>query len=178
MATLFMRIDGNTDIPGTATIGDITGTTTKGWFAIESVSWGAMRGVSVDIGNANNADSGMVAMGEVSISKSYDGATPFIQTFMYEPTKTGKLVQAVVTRPIAEGGGVEAVMIFTMASARVSNYSLSCGEGGLPSESFSLTYNSIDQSFKYVDADGALQDGETVKFDATTNKLDSKAPLK
>ena len=43
MATLFMRIDGNTDIPGTATIGDITGTTTKGWFAIESVVGGNER---------------------------------------------------------------------------------------------------------------------------------------
>lgn len=56
MASIFMRIDGLTSIKGAATIGDIGGK--KGFFAVDNMSWGANRGVSVDVGNANNADKG------------------------------------------------------------------------------------------------------------------------
>ena len=44
-----MRIDGNYAIKGSSTVTDIGGI--KGFFAIDSMSWSAMRNVSVDIGN-------------------------------------------------------------------------------------------------------------------------------
>ena len=75
MATLFMRIDKNEKIKGGATVEKIGGK--EGWFALQSVSWSGARGVNIEIGNAENRDSGIVHMGEISCSKSYDGASPF-----------------------------------------------------------------------------------------------------
>ena len=56
MATIYMRIDGNDEISGAATIGEVGGK--KGFFAIDSLSWGAVRGVTVDVGNANKLPKG------------------------------------------------------------------------------------------------------------------------
>ena len=79
MATLFMRIDKNDKIKGGATVEKIGGK--EGWFALQSVSWSGARGVNIEIGNAENRDSGIVHMGELSCSKTYDGASPFMSTF-------------------------------------------------------------------------------------------------
>ena len=49
MASIYMRIDGLDSIKGAATIGEIGGK--KGFFAIDNVSWGAVRGVGVDVGS-------------------------------------------------------------------------------------------------------------------------------
>ncbi|KAF7772310.1 Hcp1 family type VI secretion system effector [Pseudoalteromonas citrea] len=176
MASIFMRIDGNDTIKGAATVVDLN--SKKGWFAVDSLSWGAMRGVSVDIGNANNQDSGMVALGEISISKTYDGATPYLLTYLFQPGADGKTIELVMTKPSRDGKGIIPYYVISLEEARMANFSISGSDGGQPSESFSLTYTKIEQIFFVEDEGGKLEKAASVKYDATTNQLTSAADLK
>lgn len=173
MASMFMRIDGLDEIKGAATVAEIAGK--KGVFAIDSMSWGAVRGVSIDVGNANNADQGMVALGEISISRGSDGASPHLTTMLFAPGADGKKIELILTKPDRGGDKVQPHLMFTLEKCRMSNYQVSCGDGSLPNESFSLIYTIIAITY-YNEADnGTIEKGDTVKFDCTTAKLESKA---
>ena len=176
MATLFMRIDKNDKIKGGATVEKIGGK--EGWFALQSVSWSGARGVNIEIGNAENRDSGIVHMGELSCSKSYDGASPFMSTFLFFPGKEGKTVYVTDTKPNREGDGVIPYLEFELTNARMSNYSLMTSDGGDPSESFSLVYTKVTITYYVEDDGGKVTKAATVAYDAPTAKLESKADLK
>lgn len=175
MASIFMRIDGLTDVKGAATVEDIGGK--KGFFAINSMNWSAARSVSVNIGNANNADTGTISSNPISISRASDGASPYLTTFLFAPGKDGRTIEIVLTKPDRGGEGVVPYLIVTLEGARVADYAVSGFDGGLPDESFSLVYTSVSQVYYYEDQDGTISKGDTVKFDCPTAKLVSKANL-
>lgn len=172
MASIFMRIDG-INPKGAATVEKIGGK--DGFFAIDSVTWNAVRGVGIDVGNANNADQGMVALGEVNITRGCDGATPHLTTFLYAPGSEGKTIEVVMTKPNREGSGADPYLILTMKAARMSSYNMAATNGSLPNESFSLTYTEISKAY-YMEAEGGkIEKGPEVGFDATTAKVTSTA---
>lgn len=173
MASIFMRIDGIDSIKGAATIGDIG--SKKGFFAIDNMSWGAVRGVNIDVGNANNADQGMVALGELNISRVSDGASPHLTTLLFAPGPEGKTIDLLLTKPSRTGDGADPYLIITLEKARMSNYNVSCSDGVLPQESFSLTYTIVSLVYYNETDGGEIQKGDTIKYDVTTAKLESKA---
>lgn len=176
MASIYMRIDGNDEIKGSATVTDIGGK--KGFFALDSSSWSAMRNVSVDIGNADNSDGGMVALGEFQCSKPFDGASPYITTFLFAPGEKGKKVEIVFTKPNREGKGLIPYLVVTLENARISNYSVSGSDGTQPSENFAMTYSTIAQTY-YVESEGGKVDkAAEVAFDTTSAEITSQADLK
>lgn len=176
MASIYMRIDGNDTIKGSATVTDIGGK--KGFFAINSLSWSAMRNVSVDIGNADNGDGGMVALGEIQCTKQLDGASPFLTTFLFSPGETGKTVEIVFTKPDRSGKGLIPYLIITIENSRISNYSISGNDGSQPNESFAMTYATIAQTY-YVESEGGkVEKSAEVTFDTQLAELTSQADLK
>ncbi len=172
MASVYMKLEDVGTIEGAATlkIND-----KDGYFAIDSFSWGAVRNVGIDIGNANNTDGGMVALGEVSISRQCDGASPWITTFLYKPGEKGKTISIVMTKPNRDGSGASPYLVITLEKARVSNYSTSGNDGGMPSESFSLVYTTIKKDYYVEDSAGKIKKGQSVGFDTTTAKITSEA---
>ena len=114
MASIYMRIDG-VQVSGGATIEGLPG---EGWFAISSYSWGAVRSVAMDIGNGTNADSGMVAMSEVNISKEADGASEDLLSFLFSPGPEGKDVEIVFTKPARDGSGADIYFQVKLDKAR------------------------------------------------------------
>jgi len=176
MASIFMRIDGNDQIKGAATVSEIGGK--KGFFALSSFSWSAMRGVSVDIGNADNKDSGMVALGEINCSKEMDGASPYLNTFLYAPGEKGKKVEIVFTKPNRSGKGLVPYVIYTIENTRMASYSISGSEGGQPGESFSMTYTTISQTYFTEAEGGKIEKAAEVGFDTKTAQITSQAKLK
>jgi len=172
MASIFMRIDGTTP-KGAATVEKIGGK--DGFFALDNVSWGAVRGVGIDVGNANNSDQGMVALGEVNVSRGSDGASPYLTTFLYAPGPEGKTIEIVMTKPNREGAGNDPYLIITIEAARMASYNISASDGTLPSESFSLTYTKISKAYYFENDAGKIEKGPEVEFDATTAKCTSKA---
>jgi type VI secretion system secreted protein Hcp len=175
MATIFMRIDGIDTINGAATIGEVGGK--KGFFAIDSLSWGAVRGVTVDVGNANNADQGMVGLGELSVSRQSDGASPLLTTFLFSPGAEGKTCEIMITKPSREGNGADPYLVITVEKSRIASYNVGCGDGSLPSESFSLAYATMSLTYYYEDDAGTIQKGDVIKYDVPTATLSSKANL-
>jgi len=175
MSSIYMRIEGLETIQGAATIGEIGGK--KGFFSIDSLSWGAVRAVTVDIGNANNADQGMVGLGELSISRESDGASPYLNTFLFSPGAEGKTVEIMITKPSRTGAGVDPYMVITVDKSRISSYNIGCGDGSLPSESFSLAYAVLSLVYYYEDEAGTINKGDTIKYDVPTATLGSKATL-
>ncbi|WP_114785775.1 Hcp family type VI secretion system effector [Vibrio tetraodonis] len=176
MASIFMKIDGNTVPKGAATIEKIGGK--DGFFAIDSFSWNAVRGVGIDVGNANNADQGMVALGEVNITRSCDGASPYITSFLYAPGPKGNKVEIVMTKPNREGNGADPYLILTLEAARISSYNLAGSDGSLPNESFSLTYTIINMVYYVEDEGGKIEKGPEVGFDTTKAEVTSTAKAK
>lgn len=173
MASIFMRIDGIDSIKGAATVGDIGGK--KGFFAISNMSWGANRGVSVDVGNANNADKGMVSLDAITVDRMSDGASPHLTTFLFAPGAEGKTVEILLTKPSRDGSGADPYLVLTLEKARIASYTISGSDGSLPSEHFSLTYTTLTQVYYQEDDGGKIAKGDTVKFDCTSGKLESKA---
>ena len=172
MASIFMRIDG-VKPEGGATVESINGK--DGFFAIETVSWGAVRGVGIDVGNANNMDQGMVALGEVALNRECDGASPYLTTFLYVPTSEGKLVEVLLTKPERNGNGADPYLIISLKEARISNYEMSVSNGSLPQESFNLIYTEISKSYYIEGQNGEIKKGPEVAFNTTTAKVISAA---
>lgn len=173
MASMYMRIDGLDTVKGGATVESIGGK--KGFFAIGHMSWGADRGVGIDVGNANNADKGMAALGELQIDRLSDGASPHLTTFLFSPGAEGKTIEIVLTKPNREGGGMDPFLVITLEHARMSHYNITCADGELPNEQFNLTYTTISKAYYQEAANGTIEKGDTVKFDVTKGKLESKA---
>ncbi|MGF1767663.1 type VI secretion system tube protein Hcp [Enterovibrio makurazakiensis] len=171
MASIFMRIDG-VDVKGGATIEGLEGT---GWFAISSYKWGGVRNVAMDIGNANNADSGMVAITEVNFTKQADGASEDLLSFLFNPGKEGKMVEIAFTKP--ESGGQGAVVYFQikLSNARLVSYNVEGTDGSQPMEKVALSYIEISQKHNYELEDGELKDGGIVTYNVPQGKLLSGA---
>lgn len=172
MASIFMRLEG-VEVKGGATQVGLEGT---GWFAISSYSWGASRAVGMDVGNGNNADSGMVALSEVNITKEADGATEQLLSFLFNPGKEGKTIEIAFTKPGPDGSGAQVYFQVKLTLSRASGYQISGsdGMGGLM-ESISLSYVEISMKYNYELENGEIKDGGIVAYNVPKGKLLSGA---
>ncbi|MBM7071369.1 type VI secretion system tube protein Hcp [Shewanella sp. 202IG2-18] len=171
MASIYMRIDG-VDVKGGATVEGLEGT---GWFAIRSYNWGGVRNVAMDIGNGNNADSGMVAMTEVNLTKQVDGASEDLLSYLFNPGKEGKVVEIAFTKPEADGSGAKLYFQVKLTNARLVSYNVSGSDGSQPYESVSLSYVEISQKHNYELEGGEVKEGGIVTYNLPQGKLLSGA---
>ncbi|MFD2178658.1 Hcp family type VI secretion system effector [Veronia pacifica] len=169
MASIYMRIDG-VDVQGGATI---EGLPDSNWFAISSYSWGGVRNVAMDIGNGKNADSGMVAVSEVNVSKQVDGASEDLLSYLFSPGKDGKKVQVVFTKPKADGQGAQVYFQVELTEARLVSYNVSGSDGSQPYESISLSYTEVMQKHNYEENGGEIKEGGKVTFNVPQGKMTS-----
>ncbi|MDE1211223.1 type VI secretion system tube protein Hcp [Vibrio aestuarianus] len=176
MASIYMRVEG-LNVTGGATATDVEGLESKkdGWFAISSYSWGAVRNVSMDIGNANNADSGMVAMSEVNVAKQVDGASEDLLSFLFSPGKEGKTVEIAFTKPKSDGQGTDVYFQVKLEKARLVSYNVSGSDGSQPYESLSFSYVEISQKHHYEKDGGELVSGGLVSYSIPLGKMTSGA---
>lgn len=171
MASIYMRIDG-VDVKGGATIEGLDG---NGWFAISSYKWGGVRNVAMDIGNANNADSGMVAITEVNFTKQADGASEDLLSFLFSPGKDGKTVEIAFTKPESTGQGAVIYFQIKLTNARLVSYNVEGSDGAQPIEKVALSYTEISQKHNYELDGGELKDGGIVTYNIPQGKLLSGA---
>jgi type VI secretion system secreted protein Hcp len=176
MASIYMRVEG-LDVKGGATITDVKALEGKDelWFAISSYSWGAVRNVAMDIGNSNNADSGMVAMSEVNVSKQVDGASEDLLSYLFNPGKEGKTVEIAFTKPQHDGQGAEVYFQIKLTKARLVSYNVSGSDGSQPYESLALSYIEISQKHNYEKDGGDMVSGGIVTYNLPIGKMTSGA---
>ncbi|WP_028862177.1 Hcp family type VI secretion system effector [Psychromonas aquimarina] len=171
MASIYMRIEG-VKVTGGATVEGLPG---DGWFALSSYSWGAVRSVAMDIGNGTNADSGMVAMSEVNITKETDGASEDLLSFLFSPGLEGKNVEIVFTKPSRDGSGSDIYFQVKLEKARVVSYNVSGSDGSQPFESISMSYIQLDQLHWHEDDGGKMEKGGLVSYNVPQGKMLSGA---
>ena len=172
--SVYMRIDKLDTIKGAATLTDVGGK--KGLMAVDSFDWGAGRAIHVEVGSASHPDTGSIAFSDISIHRSVDGASPYLQTFFYQPGDNGRDVEILITKPDRKGDGEVPSMVITLEAARLTSYAIS-GSSASPSESLTLVYTSIAVVHYIEEGDGTIVKSDTVKYDLPTAKLSSAAKL-
>ncbi|MGY0218910.1 type VI secretion system tube protein Hcp [Endozoicomonadaceae bacterium StTr2] len=146
-------------------------------FPIGTMQWGAIRGVSMDVGNMQHADSGMAAFNEITITKSMCGASEDIRSMLLEPGDEGSEVRIfqVGMEPKAssnKGTTFKPKMQIFLEQARMAHYSLSVKDGGLPEERLALAYTVIHiKLWNTTGSGGGWKPGGEVAFDLSTGKV-------
>ncbi|PMK01706.1 type VI secretion system tube protein Hcp [Vibrio sp. 10N.261.55.A7] len=167
--TSYMRIDGIEPESAATALLNINGK--KGFFVVDPWAWEAARAISNTIGDGNNADRGMVAIGEVLISRSkIDGATPYILSWLLAPGNEGKTVEIVSTVPGRDGSGLIPTTILTLTGARLAHNTLSPDRSTM-----SIAYNSFSIAFYFEDEGGKIEKGPEIAYDLTTAEATSLA---
>lgn len=170
---IYMKLDKLDKITGAATVPDISGK--KGLFVVGSINWGAGRPINIQVGSSTNAETGSVSISDVSISRACDGASPYLQTYFFQPGGKGRTVDFLITKSDRAGSGLIPSMIVTIEEARMTSYMLNAS--GAPSEDFSLAFTSLAVTHYTEEDDGTVKKGDTIKFDLATAKLVSSASL-
>lgn len=171
---IYMKIDKLDEIKGSATLKEVG--KKKGLIPVSSINWATSRPVSVQVGAASGAETGQVSLSDVSVSRSADGASPFIETFFFAPTSDGKTVEFLITKADRDGAGEVPSMILTLEEARPNSYSISC-EQATAQEYFTIVYTAFSITHYTEDEGGKIEKGDTIKFDLKTAQLVSKAKL-
>ena len=124
----------------------ITGSATNGQIAINSLQWGAGRGISSPVGGNRSATA--PSFSEVTITKIMDSASPYLalQTANGPGTATCILT-------IKDHNTGNALYTLTLKNVFVSGYSVSTG-GDVPTESLSLNYTQITWIYQALDSSG------------------------
>ena len=139
----------------------------KEWIQCESVNLGANRGVEFAGGSAKRQVSHPM-FSEVTFSKSADRASAdlFMQAIC------GVSLGDATVNFSQTAGQDEDDQVFqswTLHDAIITSYNQSSGGGGLPSESFSVSFTKI--TFQYNEFDGTkVKKGDAKKWDLQTNK--------
>lgn len=171
---MYMKIDKLDEIKGAATIKEISGK--KGLIPIDSLSWGVSRSLHVIAGQTSHSDSGQIQFSDLSISRAADGASPYLQTFLFSPSADGRTVEFLTTRPERDGDGEVPAMIIRIEHARPNHYALQWS-GSTTMETMGLVCTEVGITHYIEDETGTIKKGDTVKYDLQENKLVSKAQL-
>ena len=146
-------------------------------FPITGMQWGAIRNVSMDVGNMQHADGGMAAFNEVTITKDMCGASEDLRSLLLEPGDDGVEVRifAVGMEPKAssnKGTTFKPKMQIFLEQARMAHYSLGVNDGSLPQERLALAYTVIHVKFwNTTGSGGGWKPGGEVAFDLSNGKV-------
>jgi type VI secretion system secreted protein Hcp len=164
MAGVFMRIDGIDSFKGMASIQEIAGK--KGFFPISAFSIGYSRSIYVAVGSANDAETGIPALSDVTVSREPDSASAILETLFFAPGEKGKTFEIVETKTKNDGKGIVPRRVVTLEEARLSSYATAPG-----SCTMTLAFTTISVTHYYEDAAGKIEKGDVVKFDLRTGEL-------
>lgn len=167
MASIFMAIEGMNP-EGCATVEGLDGG--EGWFALDGFSWGGIRNVEMDIGNARNQDTGMVAVSGLNVTKQMDGAQAGLLSFLYSPG-VGREVKIAVMKTGASTDGPIVYFQVKLAQARLTSYQISCSDGQKPYESMEFSYNEVTQIYNWEAESGDITPGDPVIFNIPMGKM-------
>jgi type VI secretion system secreted protein Hcp len=166
MASIYMRIDGVTDFAGDATVKEIN--KQKGWFSVSNLSYGFSRSIYIDVGSSGDAESGVPAIGDISLSRELDSASALLETLFFAPGAKGKTLEFIVTKAATDGKGLIPVQVLTLEEARISSYS--CAGS---SNNITVSFTVLSITHYYATPSGEVKKSDTIKFDLKTGTLES-----
>lgn len=166
---MYMKLEGSVIEGGGATIKGLDG---DGWFAISSYDFAQYREYVMDIGNANNGDSGGKGIAPCFISKPLCPASHVLNSFFYSPGATGKDVALCITKPARDGKGDVPHLISFLVGARLNSYTVTCSEG-VQRETFGVTFNEIETEYFNENENGEITTVGKTGFDVASGEMTS-----
>lgn len=116
--------------------------------AVDSFQFGVSRGISMETGNCVNRESTRPSFGEVVVTKPVDNSC----TAIFAEGAYGSVGKKVVAKFVQTGSDkVEEYMTYTLTNCLVSSYSISASGEGIPYESITLSYTSIEVNYADYD---------------------------
>ena len=147
--------------------GNVTADGYANHIALNSVSFGVGRGISMEAGNLTNREATRPTISEVSITKFADTSV----TSLFKESVTGSAGKTVVIKLVRTGGDkVQEYMNYTLENCLVSGFSISADAEGEPVESITLSFSKIMISYNDFDAKNKTSNPQRVGYDLATAK--------
>lgn len=125
--------------------------------------------VTNDVSN-NERTSGRAHVGEMSLTKFVDLATPKLNEYCC----SGKMIkEAVLTLCRNDNGKMLPFIIYTLTNVVISHLSVSGGSGGKPVETMSLNFTKIKWEITAQKSDGQKEGNVSSVWDVAMNKKGS-----
>ena len=147
--------------------GNVTADGYQDHIAVDSVSFGVGRGISMEAGNLSNRESTRPSLSEVTLTKAADNSV----TAIFKEAVTGNAGKKVVIKFVRTGADkVMEYMDYTLENCLVSSYSMSASSEGEPMESISLSYSKIMINYSDFDKTNKSGNPQRVGYDLETAK--------
>lgn len=122
--------------------GNVTAKGHEKWIELESIQFGVGRSITFKTGNSSDREATAPQVGEVTVSKSMDPASPKL----FAEGCYGKSKKVEIHLCKTDQGQLQTYMEYVLENVLVSGYSLS-STGERPNETLSLNFTKVEMKF-------------------------------
>lgn len=147
--------------------GNVTAEGYKDHIAVQSLSFGVGRGISMEPGNLSNREATRPTVSEVTLTKVADNSA----TALFKEAVTGSAGKKVTIKFVQTGADkVTEYMDYVLEDCLVSGYQISGSGDGDPVETISLSFSKIMVNYNDFDKSNKSSSPQRVGYDLTTAK--------
>ncbi len=145
--------------------GEVTAAGHEQWIDLDSVSWGATRGITAATGTNQNREATSVSINEFTVTKLVDDASPYI--LKEACIGTGKLVTIALTKT---GDKLEKYLEYTLRDVMISGYHVNT-DGERPVEVITMSFTKLEQSYTPFDDANKAKASVKNSYDLSTAQM-------
>jgi type VI secretion system secreted protein Hcp len=147
--------------------GNVTADGYKDHIAVDSLSFGVSRGISMEPGNMSNREATRPSVSEIVLTKKADNSA----TSLFKEAVTGSAGKKVKIKFVQTGADkVQEFMDYSLENCLISGYSVSANAEADPVETISLSFSKIMVNYSDFDASNKSTSPQRVGYDLTTAK--------
>ena len=146
--------------------GSVTAAGYEKWIELSSFQWGAGRAIGSAQRTASGREASEPSLSEITVTKQMDISSPkfFSESVASELNNKVSIEFTTTTK-----NDVERFLKYELEDVGLSGYSVSAGSEGIPTESLTLNYTKITETFTGMDP-ATKGTPETVGYDLTQMK--------
>lgn len=145
--------------------GEVTAAGHEQWIDLDSVNWGATRGITAATGTNQNREATSVSINEFTITKVIDDASPYL--LKESCIGTGKQVTIALTKT---GDKLETYLEYVLKDVMISGYHVNT-DGERPVETITMSFTKIEQSYTPFDDANKAQASVKNSYDLSTAQM-------
>ena len=147
--------------------GNVTADGFADHIAIDNVSFGVGRGITMEAGNMSNREATRPTISEINLTKYADTSV----TSLFKESVTGSAGKTVVIKFVRTGAdSVQEFMNYTLENCLVSSYSITADAEGEPVENIALSFSKIMISYNDHDSTNKTSNPQRVGYDLAVAK--------
>lgn len=136
-----------------------------GWIEINSLQFGAGRGISTPVGTSSKREASAPSISEVTVTKSMDSTS----TALFNEACVGTAQDCEIHLVETGADKLETFLEVKLTNAMISGYSASSG-GDRPSESLSINFTKVELRYIPFNDDHTAGTPVTAGYDLTAGK--------